>query len=108
MGSQQHGARSPSSRRRLRGTGNTRRRAPTTALDGSPSPGGGNGSLIFRRSLNRDGNGWAEGDWSPLNFSPWYRLGDLVPGARVSATSYLGSLFLFAVDVNGDVRCIEF
>lgn len=52
-------------------------------------PGGGPGSVNYRRSLNRSGNGWADGDWFPQVFSPWFRIGSLQtsPGTKVAAAA---------------------
>jgi hypothetical protein len=52
-------------------------------------PGGGEGSAIFRRPLNRDGTGWAEGEWFRLIFSPWFGIGSLhaQPGTKVATAA---------------------
>jgi hypothetical protein len=70
-------------------------------------PGGGPGSVVYQRSLNRDGNGWAEGDWFPQVFSRFNRLGTIEsqPGTSIAAVAPSAErLDLFTVARNGGVH----
>ncbi|MGI8783684.1 MAG: neuraminidase-like domain-containing protein [Acidobacteriota bacterium] len=73
-------------------------------------PGGGPGSVIYQRSLNRDGNGWAEGDWFLQSFSAFHRLGATSAvvaqaGTKVAAAAPSADrLELFTVGKDGGVH----
>ena len=70
-------------------------------------PGGGPESAIYRRGLNPDGTGWAEGDWDLQIFSPWARIGALTvtPGTKVSAVASPNErLDLFTVEQKGRIN----
>jgi Tc toxin complex TcA C-terminal TcB-binding domain len=70
-------------------------------------PGGGPGSLVYQRALNRDGNGWAEGEWFLQTFSRFSRIGaaEAQPGTTIAAAAPSAErLDLFTVARDGGVH----